>query len=353
MVDRMIGEGTRRATNAAAARHRTHRRLAVLGVGVAILAACSTAGGSASPSEATRIRVAGTVGAGFTEVQIAAAVETLRAQGYDAEEIDTADPAINIEGLANGQFDITTGDTGATLIAIQTTDAPISAIAAGPANAWTVYSTDDITSCAELQGRKVAIHNQVSDSTAMLTNWINSECPGTEPEFIVIAGSGNRLAALLAGEVEATPLELSDAIVLEEEPGGGYTLLASFATDLPNLRPNWAVANDQFLADHPEAVQAFLAAVTDEFRKSNDPEYLRQIIDEHGPELAELPAFDTALQRYTELGIFDVNYGVEMEMFEYTIAFYEEAGSIQPGLTTADVVNLAPLEAALDEIGRQ
>jgi NitT/TauT family transport system substrate-binding protein len=329
--------------------------LAGSSLAIALVAACTSGGGGASPSpsEATRIRIAGTVGAGFTEVQIAAAVETLKAQGYDAEEIDTADPAINIEGLANGQFDITTGDTGATLIAIQTTNAPIAAIAAGPANAWTVYSTSDIGSCAELQGRKVAIHNQVSDSTAMLTNWIDSECPGTEPEYVVIAGSGNRLAALLAGEVEATPLELSDAIVLEEEPGGGYTLLASFATDLPNLRPNWAVANKAFVEQNPEAVQAFLAAVIDEFRKSNDPAYLRQIIDAHGPELAELPAFDSALQRYVELGIFDRNYGAEMPMFDYTIGFYEDAGSIQPGLTSADVVNLGPLEAALAEVGRE
>jgi NitT/TauT family transport system substrate-binding protein len=329
--------------------------VAALTVTAALLAACGGAASSASalPGEGVRIRVAGTVGAGFTEVQVAAAIESLKAQGYDAEEIDTADPAINIEGLANGEFDITTGDTGATLIAIQQTDAPISAIAAGPSNAWTVYSTSDIGSCAELEGRKVAIHNQVSDSTAMLTNWIDSECPGTEPEYIVIAGSGNRLAALLAGEVEATPLELSDAIVLEEEPGGGYTLLASFATDLPNLRPNWAVANRDYAEQNPEAVEAFLKAVIEEFRKSNDATYLKEIINEHGPELAELPAFDTAVERYIELGIYDRNYGAELSMFEYTIGFYEDAGAITPGLTTDQVVNLGPLEAALADVGRE
>jgi hypothetical protein len=69
--------------------------------------------------------------------------------------------------------------------------------------------------------------------------------------------------------------------------------------------------------------------------------------------LAELPAFDSAVERYIELGIFDPNYGAEESMFEYTIGFYEDAGAIEDGLTLDQVVNLGPLNAALDAVGRQ
>jgi NitT/TauT family transport system substrate-binding protein len=301
-----------------------------------------------------RIRVAGTIGAGFTDSPIRAAVDKLAAQGYEAEMVETADSALNIEGLSQGQFDITAGDTGGSLIGIQQAGAPIAAIAAGPANAWTVYSTSDITTCADLAGRRVAIHGQVSDSTAMLTNYINSECPGTTPEYVVIAGSPNRLAALLAGEVDATPLELSDAIVLEDEPDGRFALLTSFAETLPDLRPTWAVANRDFLTNRPDLAQAWLKAIVTEFRMiDDDPAYLRQLLTEYGPELVEQPSFESAVQRYVELGIFDRDYGAEESMFDYTIGFYEDSGSIQPGLTVDQVVDLGPLNAVLDELGRE
>lgn len=303
----------------------------------------------AQGQEPVSLRIAGTVGAGFTEVPLQAAAEALGEQGHDVEIIPLADPSLNIEGLVAGDFDITVGDTGATLNAIQAQDAPIKAIAAGLGNAWGLYSTSDIETCDDMDGRRVAIHSPESDSTAMLNNWINSECTGSiEPERLVIAGSPNRLAALLAGEVDISPLEISDGLAVTSE-GEQFHQLASFAQDLPELRVTWAIASDAILAENPEAVALYLEAWAEEVRMINsDPAYLEDLLQTYAPELADQEGYREALELYIELDVYDPTLGSEVSMIEYTIDFYEQAGAIDPGLSAEQVADLSILQ---EEVG--
>ena len=67
----------------------------------------------------------------------------------------------------------------------------------------------------DLDGKKLALHSEGAVSTAMVKNWVNTKCPGTKPNYVIIAGSDNRLAAMLANQIEASPVELGDAVTLD------------------------------------------------------------------------------------------------------------------------------------------
>ena len=99
---------------------------------------------------------------------------------------------------------------------------------------WTVYATANIKTCADLDGKKLAIHSEGAVSSAMLRDYLKTNCPAAKPNFLIVPGSDNRLAALLAGQIEASPLELSDAIQLEAKGGAKFVQVTNFAKTLPS-----------------------------------------------------------------------------------------------------------------------
>jgi len=178
-----------------------------------LLAVALSACGGGSEASAQSFTVGFTT-PGIPSVGLIEAIETLRADGYDIETPKVAEPELLVEGLINGEFQFSSETTTAALLGAQL-GGDIKVIADLTLNSWTLYGTSDIVECANLDGKRLAIHSEAGVSTALVRNYIEAECPEASPEYLVIAGSPNRYAALLAGEINASPLELSDAIALE------------------------------------------------------------------------------------------------------------------------------------------
>ena len=104
-------------------------------------------------------------------------------------------------------------------------------------NEWTLYAKNDIADCAGLDGKKLAIHSQGAVSTSMVKNYVATVCSGTEPEYIVIEGSPNRVAALRANQIDASPLELADAIGIDAQDPTGSTRSPALRTTCRSSRP--------------------------------------------------------------------------------------------------------------------
>ena len=276
-------------------------------------------------------------------VPLMEAAQLLQEAGHDVTVEEVAEPELAIEGLVRGNFDVSGESISPALIAIQQ-GAPIVVIGDVVANEWALYAAEDISGCADLDGRRIGLFSEGAVATAMVREWIGQECPDIEPEYLVIGGSDVRAQALLAGEIDATALTIADIAVLEQE-GTQVNLLADFGESLPELRPSALYANANFVTENPEATTAFLEAVLEVHDQINaDPAYLVSIIQEHLPETDEA-ILDSVAAEYVERGLFDAAALTE-ENLQFTIDFFTNAGVIEAGLVPADIADLSYAEAA-------
>jgi NitT/TauT family transport system substrate-binding protein len=291
---------------------------------------------------------------GVSSVPLLQAIEDLNSQGFEIDHPVIGESELAVQGVFQGKFAYSSGTTNGVMLANQQ-GGDIKIISSRVANEWTVYGTKEIADCMALDGKKLAIHSEGAVSTAMVKNWVDTECPGTKPNYLIVEGSQNRLAALLAGQIDASPLELADAIVLEQKGGDKFHLLTSLAETLPKLKPTTVYGNNDFMKKNPGTTEALIKAQLDVHRKiANDPAYFKQIILKFLPD-TDQSTLDTVVQRYLDLKLFDPNGGISEDDITYTIDFFTKAsgGNIKPGLTAKDVADLSYLNAVLVVMGRK
>jgi NitT/TauT family transport system substrate-binding protein len=283
---------------------------------------------------------------GLSSVALLAAIDELKTQGYTIDTPEVADNNLIVQGVSTGEFQFSSGTTLAVMIAAKT-GAPVKIIGNRIGNEWTVASVATIADCAGLNGKRYAHHSEAAVSTAMGRNWVAESCPGTTPEEVIIAGSDNRANALIADQIDATELELSDTISLLASQGDKFHVLTSFSETLPDLKPSTIYGNSEYMAENPGDVVALLTAVLAENQKiSEDADYLKELAIKYLPNVNQ-DTLDEVAAQYVELGLFEPDGGVTAEQLEYTIGFFEDAQALEAGLTVDQVADLSFLEMAL------
>lgn len=291
---------------------------------------------------------------GVGSMSLLAAIDDLREQGYEIETPEIAESELVTEGVAQGEFQFGSGANNSTLAAIAQ-GASIRWIVDRVLNEWQVYSREGIEGCEAVVGSRVAIHSPGSVSGAMLRDWINNNCPedvAASYEPLIIEGSQNRLAALLADQIDTSPVEFGDALILENE--GGFTRVVSFAEDLPGLHPTSVYGNADWMAENPGAVEALIRALLEQNRRINSEDgYLMELYTEYLPEEAAGENAEAIVQAYVDAGLFPDDGGLDDEAVQYTIDFFgpDGTGDIEDVLSPDQVADLSYLEAVLDELG--
>ena len=362
-------------------RSRPVRWLSLVAVGSLALAACS---GGASPSPSSQVptsqaptsqgptsqapssaepsELPGTkefsvafTSLGMSSAPFLAALDSLRDQGYTIETPEIAESELVTQGVASGEFAFGSGANNSTLTAVEA-GANIKLLVNRVNNEWTLYAKNDIADCAGLAGKRLAIHSEGAVSTAMVKNYVETVCPGTEPQYVIIAGSPNRLAALLADEIDASPLELTDAVTVDAEASDRYKMLASLSQDLPDLQTTSIYVNGDFAEENPGTVLAVVKAVLEQFRQiDGDAAYLEQVAREFVGDALDDEAIGPATERYVELDMFPVDGGITEENLKYTAEFFgpEGTGATSRVLEVDEFADLSFLQMALDELGSQ
>ncbi|SEG99804.1 NitT/TauT family transport system substrate-binding protein [Nonomuraea solani] len=317
------------------------KRIAALAV-LSATAACG-GGGAGTNADGTSSFTVAVIEPDITTVPILAAVDAVRQAGHKVEVVELAEPELAIEGLAKGDYAISAEATSPALIAIEQ-DAPIKIIADVIGNQWAIYGKPGIASCDDLSGRPFGIFSEGAVATAMAKEWVGAQCgAGKKPDYLTIGGSDVRAQALVAGEIDATPLEVSDVVALEG--GTKFAQVVDFGKTLPDLHPQTVYANADFLTGHKAAAQAFVTALVREHAKINaDPRHLVGLVAKYLPD--EKPA-DVAeiAKRYVTAGLFDAGALTEQNV-QGTIDFFARAGVIKPGMTARDAADLSFLKAA-------
>ena len=312
------------------------------------LAFCAPAG--PPPGTAGEIRIGYPSVADFQDLPSLMALDLLMEQGYSVVPTFFAQSELAVEALATGETDVGFGNARAHWAAIQQ-GAELQTVMEQAANGWSVVSRLEITDCAGLDGQRLAVGSEGSVAKAMTDAWMAEVCPAAAPEILIIPGSDNRAAALLAGQIDATTAEPADVVQLLAEDSDRFHVLVDFASRLPDLLTTGVHVNSEFAAAHPQAVRDLVKAVVEIHRRvAADPDLLiTQAIDRLGFDPGDVPAI---LETHRSIGTWDVDGGLSREAVEYSLGFYIRTGSLGPGLTGDQVADLSYLEAVLEELGR-
>jgi ABC-type nitrate/sulfonate/bicarbonate transport system substrate-binding protein len=322
--------------------------------------AAPTAGPTAAPGSPTPTAMPGTknfnvvfTSVGLSSAPMLAAIDTLRTQGYSIDVAIIESSELVVQGVASGQFAFGSGANNSVLAAIEKGGPTMKGLMARVANEWTVYArTATIKSCADLGGKRLAIHSAGAVSTAMVKNYISTNCPGTNPEYVTIAGSPNRVAALLADQIDATPAELSDTFTIDQQAADRFSLLTSFAKDLPKLQPTDVHVNSAFATANPGTVYAMVKAIITEYRRiGGKPDLLKADAEKYVKEAIDPKTIDAASKRYSELKMFPPDGGNTRENMQYTHDFFKAAGVIKADIPLNNWTDLTYLEQVLKELG--
>lgn len=358
------------------------RALALVFGGAFLVGACTGGGASSAPSVAASAAAASTAPAsaaatvaptvaptempgtktfsvGFTSPGLStapylAALDAMRGQGYTIDTPIIESSELLTQGVAGGQFAFGSGANNSVLAAIEA-GANVKVITSRVQNEWTLYArTATIKTCADLAGKKLAIHSNGAVSTAMVKNYVQTKCPGTVPNYVVIPGSPNRVAALLADQVDASPLELGDSITIDTKAADRFSLLTSLAVDLPNLQTTSIYVNGDFAKANPGTVQALVKAVITEYRRvGGDAALLQADAEKYTADSIDKTTVAAAAAKYVELKMFPPNGGITKDNLDYTAKFFGPSGtaSVKTDFTLDQWADLSFQDAVVAELG--
>ena len=161
---------------------------------------------------------------------------------------------------------------------------------------------------------------------------------------------------MLADQIDASPLELGDSLVVDNEASDRFSLLASFAEDLPSLQTTSVYVNGDFAEENPGTVYAVVKAIVEQFREiDGNPEYLAGIAVEYAPDSVDAATVDEIAQKYVDLKMFPVNGGLNDDNLTYTAEFFgpDGTGSVDRVLELDEFSDLSFLKEVLNELGVQ
>lgn len=327
------------------------KKLTWVGLLAAMLLTTACGGEKLTAAAPTVIRVGYYSSADLGDIPSLMAHDRLAGQNYKVELTYYASVELVTAALVNGEIEIAYGSLQS-FWAATAKGAPVKVIAEQIANEFLIAARSDIKTCADLAGKSLGVHSELGTTTAAVHEYINTNCPGTEANFLVIPGSDNRAAAMLSGDLDAAILEFTDYDLLQTEAPGQFNMLINLASGVPNWVVNGVWVNETYASAHPQVIKDYLKALLETHRAlAADHELLL----DKAQSVLETPAdsLKASVDYYFKINAWDVNGGLTSDKLTFTLNFMGNLGTVDKTLTVEQGADLSYLNAVLDEIGRK
>jgi NitT/TauT family transport system substrate-binding protein len=206
---------------------------------------------------------------------------------------------------------------------------------------FVMVAKKDFPTCESLDGAKMAQQGTTGFGFASVAEWLKRDCPGTQPEMLDIPGSENRAVALLQGQIDATSLHLLRALQLQEAKPGEFVVIDGFGSP-PGVTSAWSYALTSWIDENPELYDAYVRTYMDVVA---DIEANPQLAVDEGvatiPD-AEADLVTQVMKEWAEQGWWTAANGVSKEVFDATLAFYEDFTDYETELTYESVIKPPP-----------
>jgi NitT/TauT family transport system substrate-binding protein len=277
------------------------------------------------------------------------ALDRAKANGLDYEWTAFAEEELAIQAVLSGDMDIAFGTPYA---AMQRSKAPVRIIFQLSKLVFFPVTTKEFNTLKDLDGQPIMLHSR-GGGTDSIANVIETKEGIKFGERSYVPGSGNRVAAMLAGQANATILDLSNRNKIIAEAGDRFNSLPMFEVKASDEA---LFANLDWIKENEEAVNIFVKALHSVWSDmAKDPTIISRETNPDGPigqlpaeVLAELDGF------YTEAvagGLYDPNGGGR-EAAKADMEWYVEAGQLEGDPATLNLDDFwyfAPLDAAMQQ----
>ena len=310
--------------------------------GVAAIAAVLLGAAPASSADA----VFGFSGWAVGYLPTAVAIDRLAEMGYDIEVAELGGNSKQLQAAATGAVQIT-----AIAQVMDAIDQGLDSrfFMGANTNEFLLVSKADLTSCESLDGKTVGIQSTGSFVGQLAIQWLAQTCPDTKANLTVIEGSDNRLAALLANQLDSSVVDLQDWTLLQRAKPDEFTVTGDFTKMMPIMRAAFA-APQSFIADNPQLIEDWIRVHLDVYRESYaNPDLLvekgRELLGEIDPE-----AMPSIVEAFLAAQVWPLDGGLSDREVMDTINFFNNDGQPFENIKTpADVANRGPLDKVLAE----
>jgi NitT/TauT family transport system substrate-binding protein len=213
-----------------------------------------------------------------SKVVEAHAIEILKQEGVDATlKFNASTPNVAIAQLMGGDIDAygeaVTGGLGAALQGVPLVDFALMQ----PRQDYVMLGKSPISTLGQLKGKSVGIEDTTGVNYAQLILALQHGNLSVNDVHVVQAGGQTtRLAALVAGRVDATMLSHSAQIELQSK---GYNTLFDY-TKQTNLYDDNAFSTKKWLSANPQMAVAFNKALLESYVWFDNPANLNAVVSE-------------------------------------------------------------------------
>lgn len=313
---------------------------------VFLAAVIMAAGLAVTGAEAKKIRIALAETPSDELAAFFVALDRAKKNGLEYEWTAFSDEELAIQAVLSGQMDIGFGTPYA---AMQKSKAPIRIIFQLSKLKFFPVTSKKYSDLKELDGQPIMLHSR-GGGTDSIANVIEEKVGIKFGDRVYVSGSSNRVAALMAGQTDATIIDLSNKNKLMKIAGDKFNVLPMFDVDASDealfANLDWIKANE---ADVDTFVKALVSVYRD---MAADPTIISKETDPNGP-IGQLPkevldGLDGFYKDAVEGGLYDVNGGGE-KAAKADMDWYSRAGQLTgdpASLNIEDFWYLKPLQTA-------
>jgi NitT/TauT family transport system substrate-binding protein len=313
--------------------------------GWAVCAALA-AGLAASGAQAGKIRIALAETPSDEVAAFFVALDRAKANGLEYEWTAFADEELAIQAVLSGQMDIGFGTPYA---AMQKSKAPIRIVFQLSKLKFFPVTSKKYSKLEDLNGEPILLHSR-GGGTDSIANVIEDKLNIKFGTRSYVPGSANRIVALVAGQTDATIVDLSNKNKLVKQQGDKFNVLPMFEVDASDEA---LFANLDWIKANEKDVDIFVKALVSVYRDmAKDPTIISKETDPNGP-IGQLPkeildGLDGFYADAVAGGLYDPNGGGR-KAAKADLEWYSAAGQLTGdamSLNIEDFWYLKPLDAA-------
>ena len=210
------------------------------------------------------------------------ALDRAKANGLDYEWTAFSDEELAIQAVLSGQMDIGFGTPYA---AMQRSKAPLRIVFQLSKLKFFPVTNKKYSSLEELAGEPILLHSR-GGGTDSIANVIEDKMGIKFGKRSYVPGSSNRVVALVAGQADATIIDLSNKNKVMRQHGDKFNVLPMFEVEASDEA---LFANLDWIKENEEAVAIFVDALASTWKDMNeDPTIISRETDLDGP-IGQLP----------------------------------------------------------------
>jgi len=276
------------------------------------------------------------------------ALDRAKVAGLDYEWTAFADEELAIQAVLSGQMDI---GFGTPYSAMQRSKAPIRIIFQLSKLKFFPVTSQKYSKLEDLDGEPIMLHSR-GGGTDSIANVIESRMGIEFGDRSYVPGSQNRVAALIAGQTDATIVDMSNKNKLMRLQGDKFNVLPMFEVDASDEA---LFANLDWIKENAADVDIFVKALLSVYQDMHDdPTVISRETNPDGP-IGQLPAeilaeFDGFYTDATEGGLYDQNGGGRKAAMA-DLEWYSGAGQLVGDISTLNIEDFwyfAPLDDAMN-----